>query len=150
MLSIEAVNRIKACLAPYFSDGEDGIAWKKTSHSDFTTKSAYEALILNHDIQQYWQNLWKWRGPVRILVFVWMASHNILLTELGRSSWAGSSTDCHVCQGITETVLHILRDSTMVSSIWSILVKPERIVEFYSLGQEDWFERSVLITIWGR
>lgn len=72
---------------PNIHDGVDGIAWKRNSHGNFTTKSAYQVLTPNFEEQPYWKHLWKWRGPQRISIFMWLASHDSLLTALRRSSW---------------------------------------------------------------
>lgn len=133
------MNKIRAYPPPSSSDGQDGISWKGNPHGSITIKSAYRLLQPPAEIHQIWKQLWKWKGPQRISVFIWLAVHS-LLTGLRRSRWPGSSADYPSCNGIFESVLHVLRDCPYANGLWVHLVDPNRLVEFFSLDHNAWFE----------
>lgn len=136
LLLSDIINKIRACPTPVELDDSDGIAWKRSSHGNFRTRSAYEPLSPAIEDCTFWKCLWKWRGPLRISVFMWLAYHN----SLRRSSWAGGSAHCAYCHGSIESVIHILRDSPVANSLWIHLVNTNKLVEFFSLDQNEWFE----------
>lgn len=68
-------------------------------------------ILTSQDFEEIpWKHIWNWKGPYRIAVFIWLATHNKLMTTLRRSKWAGSNADCHLCLGFPEMDVHIIRD----------------------------------------
>lgn len=113
LLSEEKDNRIRAVVPPAPLDGPDRFAWGLALDGMFSAKSAYQ-IISNQLLSQVnpqtpWKHIWCWKGPYRITVFMWISTHNKLMTTLKRSRWTGSCADCSRCSGIPETVTHILR-----------------------------------------
>lgn len=72
--------------------------------------------------------------------FIWLATHNKLMTCLRRSKWSGTNADCHRCLGYPESVIHILRDCPRANSLWLDIVDNGEILEFFSLNHDEWFE----------
>lgn len=109
----------------------------------FSVKSAYHALKPPLENQRFWKLLWKWQGPQRISVFMWLASVNNLLAALWRSEWTGTSSDCFRCRGYPESVLHVLRDCPCVNALWVRLLDHRKVAFFFSLDHNDWFEARI-------
>lgn len=100
-----------------------------------SVKSAYLSLSPSSSVL-----LWDWKRPYRISVFLWIAVHDKLMTALRRSKWSGSSGDCYRCCEIPESVLHIFRDCPNASLIWTRIVDPSMLQEFFDKDHFEWFD----------
>ncbi|KAK4259379.1 hypothetical protein QN277_005718 [Acacia crassicarpa] len=70
-----------------------------------------------------WGEIWKLQIPERCKMFLWLALHKQLLTNVSRCK-RGLSTDarCPICNGEIETLLHVLRDCPATADLWKQLV----------------------------
>ncbi|KAH9723967.1 putative ribonuclease H protein [Citrus sinensis] len=98
---------------PTDSHGVDSFFWGVSFNGIFFVKSAYELLddpIGNGD-HNFWRLAWSWKGSHSIRVFLWLLLHGRLKTrkELNRRHLA-LSTQCDICGGPVEDILHTLRD----------------------------------------
>ncbi|CAN0826660.1 Putative ribonuclease H protein At1g65750 [Linum grandiflorum] len=102
--------------------GMDSVAWGLEPSGKFTIKSAYLLLKDLHDetANLRWKAVWRWQGPNNIRHFLWLASHNRLLTneERGRQHHT-TQVFCSFCSSHTESCVHILRDCTFAHQFWS-------------------------------
>lgn len=132
-------------LPPSPENGEDKLGWRHSTY-DFSTKSAYEALDEPTRVLIYgpWNSIWKWSGPQRDKVFLWLAVHDKLRTSLKRSRWgSGISPYCRKCEGWEESTLHALRDYPQACRVWIRLVASKHIVKFFSEDQNSWFDMNL-------
>ncbi|CAJ2669285.1 unnamed protein product [Trifolium pratense] len=136
------VNQLVAIPAPKDTDGPDLLGWGGTSTRQFTVQSAYNLQRGNNiSIAGNWESLWSWNGPHRIQTFLWIATHERLLTNYRRSKWGnGISPTCPSCGNDDETIIHVLRDCIHATQIWIRLVASNHITNFFSLSLScrDW------------
>lgn len=104
------VHEITAIPPPMEEDGADSIGWSGTTDANFTTKSAYNLLCQSQTATQGdWPCIWKWRGPHRIQMFMWIVAHGRLLTNSRRHAWnPATSPTGAACHLEDETVMHVL------------------------------------------
>ncbi|CAN0866718.1 Putative ribonuclease H protein At1g65750 [Linum grandiflorum] len=96
--------------------------WGLESSRKFTIRSAY---LLIKDLEDEpevsrWKSVRRWQGPNKIRHFLWLASHNRLLTneERGRHHLT-NQVICSFCSCNTESCIHVLRDCRFACSFWS-------------------------------
>ncbi|GAU48589.1 hypothetical protein TSUD_405790 [Trifolium subterraneum] len=126
-------------------DGPDLLGWSGTSTSQFTVQNAYDLQRGNNlSIEGNWESLWRWNGPHRIQTFMWIATHERLLTNYRRSRWGnGTSPTCPACGQEDETILHVLRDCMFATQIWIRLVASNHITDSLSLTCRDWIVDNI-------
>lgn len=64
--------------------GDDSPIWRRSSHGDFSVKTAYENLmspVYNGD-SDLWRAVWKLKIPQRCQTFLWLALRGRLLTNV--------------------------------------------------------------------
>ncbi|CAN1147353.1 Putative ribonuclease H protein At1g65750 [Linum perenne] len=78
-----AVNSVAGMTPPNDSLGEDAWSWGGESNGKFTIRSAYNLITGSSSppTGTDWKKVWNWRGPNKIRLFLWLASHNKLLTN---------------------------------------------------------------------
>jgi hypothetical protein len=137
-----------AISAPKDIDGPDLLGWGGTSTRQFTVQSAYNLQRENNiSIEGNWKSLWSWNGPHRIQTFVWVATHECLLTNYQRSKWGnGISPTCPSSGNDDETIIHVVRDCIHATQIWMRLVASKYITNFFSLSLScrDWIFDNIL------
>ncbi|XP_057739925.1 uncharacterized protein LOC130957039 [Arachis stenosperma] len=80
------INKIRAIHPPLQEAGRDRIRWNATQNGEFSVASAYKLLAGHGKPQdQVWNVIWKWRGPQRMRCFLWMTTHQKLMTANRRS-----------------------------------------------------------------
>ncbi|CAN0858153.1 Putative ribonuclease H protein At1g65750 [Linum grandiflorum] len=101
--------------------GLDSMVWGLELSGKFTIRSAY---LLLTDLQEetsdpQWKGVWNWQGTNKIHHFLWLASHNRLLTneECGRRHLTNQVL-CSFCSIHTESCIHILRDCHFARQVW--------------------------------
>ncbi|KAL4327452.1 hypothetical protein AHAS_Ahas13G0101500 [Arachis hypogaea] len=123
LLPDECIQRICANPPPRASDPPDKLAWKHSKDERFSVKSAYcYSNRIQSQGREVWKRIWTWKGPQRMKLFIWQATHDRILTNKKRSQWYGSSPMCHHCGNTIEDTLHVLRDCD-VKPVWKKFVK---------------------------
>jgi hypothetical protein len=89
---------------------------------DFYVRNVYNAILatLSLPVKFGWQrNFWKWRLPLKVNLFFWLAFHNKILTwdNLQRKGKAGPSRCC-LCGKMAENSKHIFIDCVFTRSVW--------------------------------
>lgn len=137
LLPNNVILRIAAIKPPLNNCGRDEIRWAHSKTWLFTVKSAYLSLIQQQSAldDPGWKIIWKWQGPQRIKMFLWLAVQNKLKTkaELARRHIPINS-NCDICGYQLEDTLHVLRDCSMATRIWRSLLPNENTVSFFSLN----------------
>lgn len=91
----------------------DIMGWLSPRGDKFTVKTAYQlARGWEEDtVWEGWKHLWKAHTSQRVRIFMWLMSHDRLLTNMER--WRRRLTgcaDCARCGEMSEGVLHAIRD----------------------------------------
>ncbi|CAN0905125.1 Putative ribonuclease H protein At1g65750, partial [Linum grandiflorum] len=112
----------------------------------FTIRSAY---LLLKDLQEdtpdhRWKGIWRWQGPNKIRHFLWLASHNRLLTneERGRRHLTNQVL-CSFCSTHTESCIHILRDCCFGRQVWRKILPQVITEEELSKDWNTWLDNHI-------
>ncbi|CAL1389524.1 unnamed protein product [Linum trigynum] len=117
----EMISLIAGTDAPNSELGEDRTVWGIEKDGRFKLKSAYSLVAgeVDNSPIDVWRDLWKWKGPSRIKHFMWLASHNILLTNKERVKRKLTEDGmCKFCRSTEETTEHILRKCGKTAGLW--------------------------------
>lgn len=106
-------------VAPTNNSGRDQIIWKHQSNGAYSIKSAYSCKNKVY--------------PIDLRVFIWLIAHNRILTRQLCSNWFGGHAWCHECPAIVENFVHVLMDYLVAIAMWSSLVAPNHLANFYQL-----------------
>ncbi|CAL1413056.1 unnamed protein product [Linum trigynum] len=139
------INLIAGIEAPRAGSGEDKTVWGIEKDGRFRLKSAYSMVAgeLESSPVQLWKDLWSWKGPSRIKHFLWLASHERLMTNTERERRKMTENKaCNHCTTSEETTEHILRGCSKASSIWrhfhDKLVENDNTMDF-----RNWLNRNL-------
>lgn len=123
-LPINIINLIKCTFIPTNTTKEDKMIWGLAQNDIFTTKSAYTFLSNETDSLksgdgENFRWIWNLRVPNKIKTFIWLLSHDRLLT------WAflnrigvNCNPACYFCSFIPETSTHIFFDYPNAKLFW--------------------------------
>lgn len=126
------------------NDQKDTFSWISNSETGtITAKSAYLELIrenLFHEEKWWFTVLWKWKIPLKMKCFMWLALQNSLKTwdNLLKRGWHGPNS-CSLCKSNSESIDHILVSCHYSSLIW------EKVISFLKIDQRwgsDTFEQN--------
>ncbi|XVF12417.1 hypothetical protein REPUB_Repub08aG0116500 [Reevesia pubescens] len=118
---------------------DDRSIWASTTKGDFTVHSAYTILLPESVSNFTWNKIWKLVTPPRIQHFLWLVSHNRILTREACFNKGISATSfCPRCNTSVENVLHVLRDCNSSHFIWTRWLNSSRLDYFNSLSLHDW------------
>uniref|UniRef100_A0A2N9FQ21 Reverse transcriptase domain-containing protein n=1 Tax=Fagus sylvatica TaxID=28930 RepID=A0A2N9FQ21_FAGSY len=101
---------------------EDSFCWKPTSNGQFSSKSAYLIAAGSPSTKQSptgWKWLWKINTIPRVLSFLWLSCHERLPTKvfLFRRNITPDNL-CPLCKTEPESLMHALRDCSLVKPVW--------------------------------
>ncbi|CAN1750361.1 Putative ribonuclease H protein At1g65750 [Linum perenne] len=123
-LPAESILQITSMLPPARGRGDDTWNWGEEPNGNFSIRSAYR-LTLELDLQTSvpdWKCLWRWRGPSRVQLFLWLAMHNKLLTNSERKRrHLTEISNCPRCNLYEESASHILRECHYSVAVWTHL-----------------------------
>ncbi|KAK9149068.1 hypothetical protein Scep_007825 [Stephania cephalantha] len=93
-----------------------------------------------------WDLAWKWEGPERIRMFIWLVFQGALLANVERKRRHLTEFDtCEVCGEHVETIEHTLRQCPISTSIWIKIVGIQLWRQRWEkLPFEAWFMRNLL------
>ena len=111
---------IQAIQVSAMSRGSDKLAWTGNPKGSFDLKSAYSISMADDNSPQInlgW--VWKIETLTRIKSFIWQCAHNSegvkgCLVKRGM----GEDDCCPIYQVESKSILHALRDCTMVKAVW--------------------------------
>jgi hypothetical protein len=105
----------------------DRASWEWEKSGSFSVKSTYKHLC-NHDFGPIFKNIWKTKILLKIKIFMWLVSQNVILPKdnlVGRK-WKGSTTRAFCSEN--ENSQHLFFDCPTAKYIWSLIA--------YSLGAD--------------
>lgn len=104
-----------------FSDEDDAIIWKYESKGTYSVSSLYAVINFRGVLPVYIHAVWKVKVPPRIHFFLWLLSHNKLLTRdnlLKRQHVDDPS--CVLCSDL-ETCTHLFFECVVAKAVWDEL-----------------------------
>jgi ribonuclease HI len=116
--------KIAAILPPMNEYGKDERIGVGGSKNSFSVASMYNNICGFHHMDDIpmWSLIWKLQVPERVRTFIWMVSHDRLLTSSLKCSMGLGHAMCKFCGDIPETTLHVLRDCPLAMEIWGNLI----------------------------
>ncbi|KAA3476291.1 putative LRR receptor-like serine/threonine-protein kinase [Gossypium australe] len=124
----DKLKRIVSIPPPHPGDGEDRIIWARSGTGSFSIRSAYWTLKENswRPKDDNWKVVWKYQGPQRVRIFLWLVANQRLLTNSERSRRGiAHSIACPRCGHNPKDIMHVLRDCLMARDTWMLVVPPE-------------------------
>ncbi|KAL4279937.1 hypothetical protein GQ457_03G021630 [Hibiscus cannabinus] len=138
------LEQIATVLPPQSEAGPDVPSWRLEDRRIFTMKSAYNHIFYHNGndelIDPDWKRVLKIQVPQRIRVFLWLALHRRLLTNVERERrHLTASVQCKVCFDSPEDTIHVLRDCMVARNLWSRVLTEAQYETFSQLNGDDWF-----------
>lgn len=124
---------------------DDRLIWAFTSNGAYTTKSAYESLLIGrYDSGFPWKEVWRYEGPQRVRCLLWMICRNGLKTNVRRRRCGLAGDDsCAVCGVHTETDIHLLCDCQDVKVVWRIFFPRTLSRDFWEMSLDEWLKDNL-------
>ncbi|KAL4335710.1 hypothetical protein GQ457_07G012060 [Hibiscus cannabinus] len=143
LLPPRLLDQVETVLPPQSEAGPDVPSWRLEDRRIFAMKSAYNHIFdYGNDDQSItdWKRVWKIQVPQRIRVFLWLALHRRLLTNVERERrHLTALVQCAVCFDSPEDMIHVLRDCMVARNLWSRLLTEAQYATFSQLSGEEWF-----------
>ncbi|CAL1398112.1 unnamed protein product [Linum trigynum] len=128
----ELLNLIAGTDTPDPELGEDITTWGPEVDGRFRLKSAYKVVVewlqneeedgANPTSPPKWKEIWKWKGPNRIVHFLWLVAHDRLLTNVERKRRKLTTDDrCCFCNAGPENAEHVVKNCPRAKQVWNIL-----------------------------
>ncbi|KAA3461669.1 LINE-1 reverse transcriptase isogeny [Gossypium australe] len=141
-LSEDMIRHIVSIPPPHSAGGEDRIIWARSGSGSFSVRSAYWALKENtwSPKDDIWKLIWKYQGPQRVCLFLWIVAKQRLFTNSERvRRGIGQSSAYPQCGHDNEDIMHVLRDCLTSKEVWKLVVPPEKQDRFFSDPFQIWF-----------
>ncbi|KAA3472023.1 reverse transcriptase [Gossypium australe] len=137
----EVINRITSIPPLHPDTGVDRVIWARSASGLFSVRTAYWSLRENmwHPHEEYWKIPWKYQGPQRVRLFLWLAFRQRLLTISERVRRGIShSSSCPTCGHSVEDLMHVLRDCPTAKEVWMLVLPNQLQQRFFSTSFLDW------------
>ncbi|CAN1807597.1 Putative ribonuclease H protein At1g65750 [Linum perenne] len=134
---------------PTVDDREDEMIWGPNPKGKFSIKSAYEILDCSSlaDAGNTWRTVWKWEGPSRIKHFLWLASHERVLTNAERCRMhIAQDSSWYRCSGVREDLLHVVKDCRLAREVWCSLFPLYAVNNFFTDDLQVWLHNGLQTT----
>ncbi|CAN1140481.1 Putative ribonuclease H protein At1g65750 [Linum perenne] len=120
-LPSEAMDLVAGMTPPQAGRGEDDWVWGRDRSGIFSIKLAYNLIcqVDAYPISNICKAVWKWSGPNRIRLFLWLAAKDILLTNEARvQRGLTQNKRCCRCDVNDESITRVLRDCEFAAETW--------------------------------
>ncbi|CAN1822233.1 hypothetical protein LINPERHAP1_LOCUS29903 [Linum perenne] len=89
LLPAQTVNLVMGMTPLQEERGEDEWVWGGEKNGQLSIKAPYRIVcnLGETRLVDPWLSVWKWKGPNRIRLFLWLALHEKILTNVGRKWW---------------------------------------------------------------
>ena len=104
-------------------DRRDMLRWQLKGDGKFDIRSYYQVIQGNPNLLFPWKGVWKPKIPKRVAFFMWIATHNRILTLdnlMLRDRIVVNR--CCMCCGDGESVDHLLLHCPVTHSLWSLML----------------------------
>ncbi|CAL8995128.1 unnamed protein product [Prunus brigantina] len=122
------------------SNLQDTQIWSATSDGKFSVKSAYGLLFRNYGRSDPGLDiLWKLRVPPKLKIFFWLVLQGRILTNEQRARrQLTSDPSCSVCDGFSESIVHLLRDCPRANEVWRAVGLPSKVSALSHADVKPW------------
>lgn len=101
------------------TDTPDRLVWRWTSNGQYCSRSAYAMLHVGKTPMQGASRIWKHWVPLKVKIFMWLATHHRIWTADRRHRHNLDARDtCTLCDQEPETCDHILVNCAFAKVIW--------------------------------
>ncbi|KAH1098488.1 hypothetical protein J1N35_015409 [Gossypium stocksii] len=117
------------------------VFWARSTSGAFSVRSAYWTLKETswNSRNKAWKSIWKYLGPQKVRVFLWLAFQQRLLTNSKHvRRGIGHSTSCTLYGHAFEDLAHVLRDCPSVKYVWNLVLPEQLKQKFVSTSFLDW------------
>ncbi|CAA7041734.1 unnamed protein product [Microthlaspi erraticum] len=147
-VSVNTTLELKAVVLDCVTGARDRVAWKGSADGQFSVASAYTLLTHSEtprpDMNIFFRRVWSVKVPERVRVFIWLVSHQVIMTNVERKRRHLCDSDvCVVCKGDFETIIHALRDCPAALGIWNRIVPPRMRSDFFSRTLMGWLYETL-------
>lgn len=111
-------NKLYRMIPPCIQNPTDILAWGTSPDVCFFSSLAHAAIRdpEPNSISRFFSIIWQWDGPKRVRAFLWIAAHQVLMTNSERyRRHLALSPICAICGIHPESQFHNFRDSPKVS-----------------------------------
>ncbi|KAA3474835.1 GTP cyclohydrolase 1-like [Gossypium australe] len=140
------IKRIVSIPPPHPAGGKDRIIWASSGSGSFSIRSAYWASKESswRPRNDIWKSIWRYQGPHRVRLFLWIVANQRLLTNSERTRRGiGQSNACPRCGHACEDIMHVLRDCTTAKEAWILVVPLEKHSRFFSEPLQSWLTSNL-------
>lgn len=147
-LDINMLNYVTTTPKSIEEHTKDEPIWGYASNGKFSTASAYDNItkIFMHSlpIDSIWTIIWKLKLPNKVEHFVWLVSHEMILTNFVR--FQRRLTDDPIfewCFIYCENTFHVLRDCSKAKRVWQFFVNPDNEFLWDNFDMSNWIKGNV-------
>ena len=140
--------RLASVVIDDVTGARDIMSWGGSTDGLFSVKSAY-ALLTKHEtprpnMEAFYSRVWRVMVPERVRVFLWLVSHQVIMTSMERKRRHLSDNGmCQLCKNEDETILHVLRDCPAAMGLWRRLVIPRKQQRFFNQPLLEWLYENL-------
>ena len=119
----EYVSLLKSSFIHSEEEKADKLGWTKNPvNGDFMAKLGYKNCAWEQHLGEkmdWWKQLWKFEGPLKDKLTLWLNLNNKLLTwdNLQKRGWIGPNR-CALCHSDEENVSHLFNFCSYAESMW--------------------------------
>ncbi|GAU26489.1 hypothetical protein TSUD_361220 [Trifolium subterraneum] len=144
-MPVDLLHKISAILPPSDVNGDDQQLGSGTGSKKFSVSDMYSVLcgFDNYYEARSWKLLWKLHVTERVKCFIWLVSHDRLLTNSRKAMMGLCHAMCTFCGNMEETCIHALRDCTIVRNMWLSVVPCESRGLFFGGDLDSWINYNL-------
>ena len=147
-LSIQNHLRLASLVIDEVTGAQDRMSWGGSKDGRFSVKSAYAFLtrdvVPRPNMEALYSRVWRVVFPERTRVFLWLVSHQVIMTNMERKRrHLSESSVCQLCKNGDESILHVLRDCPAAAGLWARIVLPSRRQRFFQLPLLEWLYENL-------
>ena len=140
--------RLASVVIDEVTGARDRMSWSGSNDGQFSVKSAYTFLTKNvvprQNMEALYRRVWRVAVPERTRVFLWLVSHQVIMTNMERKRrHLSDSSVCQLCKNGDETILHVLRVCPAAAGLWLRIVIPSRRQRFFELPLLEWLYENL-------
>ncbi|KAL4367400.1 hypothetical protein GQ457_05G030190 [Hibiscus cannabinus] len=152
LLPQHLLEQITAEVPPHYEAGPDIPSWRLEDRRVFTMKYAYDHIRVHNVIdgiaEPCWKRVWKLQVPQRVRVFLWLALHRRLFTNVERIRRHLTSMDRYeCCLDGPEDMIHVLRDYFVARDLWLRVLPSTQLDIFSRTSADEWLRVNLFAPV---
>ena len=135
--------RLASVVIDDVTGARDRMSWGGSKDGLFSVNSAYAFLTRDAEprpnMEALYQRVWRVTTPERVRVFLWLVTHQVIMTNMERKRrHLSENSICPLCKGGEETILHVLRDCPAAAGLWARFVPLSKQQRFFDQPLLEW------------